>query len=449
MAMMTRSKAKNFQGTDTKDTKSGGVKETKSGGGMDTTKDVSTEWRKGIFQLVFFSMGQGDCCVVTSPDGDHVMIDCGSKKLEAADALKNIQELLRSKDVLNLQGSKKGYLEALILTHPDKDHISCVTEIVRGETDNKGESFNEVTVKKVYFSDPKAGREDFRKSPLRYYGCNSCASTLYFYAGVERIFCVTLRTGAKALDMWKRPFGEQDHVDASQLISNNRVTVAAGKDWEISIIAGNVVREQSDKSDTDGRNAASLVTLVRHGDDTALICGDATLSTENYLYNTFKNANDIKRVYLLQAPHHGSGVTSSSKDFVSLVNPQRVIVSVETNEHAHHLPGKGPISSYTKTTIADVKHPSACWHSVTAQLFYESKDDWSAKKGKGQINFVEEFDNQWRLARYMRSGVGDSFDGWLIIDGFNAQTKFMLYQTPLEKNIRQTGRDRHRRYLFP
>lgn len=440
--------AKKFQGTDTKSDS----KDTKSGGGMDTTKDVPTEWRKGIFQLMFFSMGQGDCCVVTSPDGDHVMIDCGSKKLEAKDALIGIQRLLRSPDVLNLPGSKKGYLEALILTHPDKDHISCVGEILGGDgyyIGDKYVSFDAIKVEKVYFSDSKAARNDFKKSPLRFYGCNSCASTLYNYTSVKKIFCVTLRSDAQILDMWTPPFDEQKHVNASQMISNKRLTVAAGKNWEISIIAGNVVREQSDKSDTDGRNAASLVTLVRHGDDTALICGDATQSTEDYLYNTFKNANDIKTVYLLQAPHHGSGVTSSTDNFVSLVNPQRVIVSVETNEHAHHLPGEGPIGSYTKTTIADEKHPSTCWHWVPNDSFYKSKDDWSAKKGKGQIDFIEEVDNQGRSARYMRTDINDSFDGWLIIDGFNAQTKYMLYQTPLEKKIRQTGRDRHWRYLFP
>ena len=35
-------------------------------------------WKPGEFQILFLSMGQGDCCVITCPDGRHVMIDCGS-----------------------------------------------------------------------------------------------------------------------------------------------------------------------------------------------------------------------------------------------------------------------------------------------------------------------------------------------------------------------------------
>ena len=85
--------------------------------------------------------------------------------------------------------------------------------------------------------------------------------------------------------------------DSATVLIDNELVIAEGattadKPWKVSIIAGNVDKENGDLSDGDGRNAASLVTLLYldtdQGEDYMMICGDATVSTENYLIGTHK-----------------------------------------------------------------------------------------------------------------------------------------------------------------
>ena len=426
---------------------------------MDEDEDVEVTWHPGDFQILFVSMGQGDCCVVTCPDGAHIMIDCGSKALESEDAMIDVQDLIRSPDVLRLPDSVQSRLAALILTHPDKDHITKVAEVVGGDTYYHGtggtKTYAAIPCAKAYFSDYDTGRGDFRASPLRRYGTSMCASTLYDDDIVTELYCVTLRTGAQALHKWVSPFNATGYSNANAQIANNRVTVrngtvvATGATWEVSIIAGNVVREHGDQSDGDGRNAASLVTLIRIGDQKVIICGDATLSTENYLYNTFKGGNVIKNLALLQAPHHGSKVTSSTNNFVKLVKPSAVAISVQLKEHSHHLPGEGVLDAYRPNAGDYDAHPSHKWRRVSDEVFRQTKEEWEAAREEGTLNYNEESDNQFRVARYVRTGVDDDFDGAVVLDGFNSQTKYILLQTSLAKAIRQTGLDAHLYYYFP
>jgi beta-lactamase superfamily II metal-dependent hydrolase len=420
---------------------------------VDESDDPS--WQQGTFQILFLSMGQGDCCVITCPDGQHVMIDCGSKALEAADAMADIQSLIHSRGVINHQDSFNGRISALILTHPDKDHITKVAEIIGGEAyeiRDETKTFDPIPVDTVYFSDHKTGRTDFRNSPLRYYGTSLCATTLYYYSKVQDMYCVTLKTGEKILHKWVPPFDKTGYTSA--LIGSDRVTVCAGTTydgedeiaWEVSIIAGNVARAAGDQSDTDGRNAASLVTLVRRGEETALICGDATISTENYLYNTFRKTDVIRSVTLLQAPHHGSSLTSSSTNFVNLVKPQRVAISVQKDEHSHHLPGIETVRAYIANAVGAKSHPVTGWRTMEHDEFYDATNRWVADK----VKYVEEADNQFRTARFVRQGVdGSNFTGDVILDGFTRQTKYALHQSPLNRDVKQTGIDHHLFYYFP
>jgi beta-lactamase superfamily II metal-dependent hydrolase len=416
---------------------------------VDDTDDVT--WEFGTIQILFLSMGQGDCCVITCPDGQHVMIDCGSKALEAADAMVDIQAVLRS--VTNHEDSDYGWISALILTHPDRDHITKVAEIIGGEAYDVGgdtRTFDPISVSKVYFSDFNTGRTDFTSSPLRYYGASMCATTLYYYSKVSEMYCVTLRTKERVLHKWVEPFDKSGYTNVP--IAGDRVTVKSGVlesnptvTWEVSIIAGNVAREPGDQSDTDGRNAASLVTLVRLGTETALICGDATISTENYLYNTFSTKPDIKSVALLQAPHHGSSVTSSSAKFVNLVKPKRVAISVQKDEHSHHLPGRAAVDAYVKNAVATkTPRPTTAWRSLDDDAFHDIKTAWTFHG-----NYREEVNNQFAPVRYVRTDANDDFTGEVILDGFTRPTKYVLYQNPLSKDVKQTGLDQHLFYYFP
>jgi beta-lactamase superfamily II metal-dependent hydrolase len=460
------------------------AKDTKSSAstGMDVrADDAPPAWTPGAFQVLFFSMGQGDCCVVTCPDGKHLMIDCGIKSQEkdVFNQIIQVQQILRSKDVLNLNDSEKGVLEALILTHPDEDHINKVQHVLGGQnyqfTDTKEVyKFGVINVKKVYFSDSERNRFDYKSGPLRKYG-SGCNETIYGKLSVQELNCVTLNGTTKSVDTWAAPFGEKNH--AARNLTDDFVTVhkADNDSWSVSIIAGNVVKENGDKSDGDGRNAASLVTLLKIGKEKILICGDATSSTENYLRTKFprsqkgtkntKNTNFISDLNLIQVPHHGSDTTSSTQAFVDVVRPKSAAISVQKFEHSHHLPGKAVIERYMKYAEQDDVHPSAGWVQDGKPSQYETyRKNWEeAQKAKKISYIVEVNDNKEKIPvrmvltqvltqidknRSELQNLNDNYKGIRIISGRSYEVKHFLYQEPIQESIRQTGIDGHLWYYF-
>lgn len=78
--------------------------------------------------------------------------------------------------------------------------------------------------------------------------------------------------------------------------------------------------------DSEDWNENSLVLLVRFGEFTALLMGDANTNTERQLLKLYPNL----KVKVLKAGHHGAGDTALPA-FVEFVSPEVVIISVNSN----------------------------------------------------------------------------------------------------------------------
>ena len=78
-------------------------------------------------------------------------------------------------------------------------------------------------------------------------------------------------------------------------------------------------------------NNASIVGKLVYGDIEFLLTGDIEKKVENYLVNQNLNLESD----ILKAPHHGSK-TSSSYNFVEMINPQASVISVgRDNQYKH------------------------------------------------------------------------------------------------------------------
>src|SRR4051812_21109811 len=77
------------------------------------------------FTIRVLDMEQGDCTLIRCPNGDLVMVECGSKSGFTDDRRITAQMAVREWTKNNL-----GAIDALILTHPDRDHYSEVGNIL-------------------------------------------------------------------------------------------------------------------------------------------------------------------------------------------------------------------------------------------------------------------------------------------------------------------------------
>jgi beta-lactamase superfamily II metal-dependent hydrolase len=329
---------------------------------MDVTEDKADPAEE--IRITFLFMGQGDCVLISCPDGKRILVDSGSTGSFGDTEWLRAHMQLRSDDGVG----KRGGLDALILTHPDMDHCNQIASMLRGfkigATTLDGDEVKEQTtstiaVNEVYFS--SAPVDD--RSPLAAYAKSGASDTIYNLLGVKRLHLVRLNETTSSVRTWKwdaegKP-AEDIPLKAGEMVVASGTTAKKKRAWSVRIIAGCVAKSGTDDSDAGGRNARSLVTLLQLGTEKALLCGDATASTERFLVAS-RNAL-ISDVVLLQAPHHGSSRTSSTPAFVTAAKPKSVAVSVDLIEYSHHLPGKAAIDLYLATVQDVASHKVDAW----------------------------------------------------------------------------------------
>jgi len=348
---------------------------------MKKTKPVS---RDEVFDIICFYMGQGDCSLIRCPDGKIVMIDCGSKSDFQVDFVKIVMDQVRDPD----WAGRRMRIDALILTHKDIDHYNQVGWVL-GDTIINKRKYKKLKIDKIYFS---WAYKDH--SPLGRYKGNGLNRVVYdgFFKTSE-LYEVTICSEDDDENFYKKWTSNDSFKDvvAEVPIAGRKYTLfngrtPDGKDWRISLIAGNVLRvkgalkalgkDEDQQPLIDGAtedNARSLITLLEIDGKKALFCGDATFSTERFLVKS--QSALISNVQFLLVPHHGSD-WASSIPFVSATKPAQVAVSSEYMEHTHLHPRKRVITRWLgKVGKTAQPHVIDYWEMDKVKA-YDTLEDW-------------------------------------------------------------------------
>ena len=79
-------------------------------------------WLKTFYgpsiETTFFSVGQGDCSLVVTPEGRRILVDAGPEEDSALNALNT------------LMGQLDRHIDLIVLTHPHKDHVQGVYKVL-------------------------------------------------------------------------------------------------------------------------------------------------------------------------------------------------------------------------------------------------------------------------------------------------------------------------------
>jgi competence protein ComEC len=217
--------------------------------------------------MVFLDVGQGDALALRSPGGRWIVVDAGPRAQRFDAGARIVLPYLRRRGV--------GRIEALVLTHPDLDHIGGAEAIIRGFDVG-------------YVIDPfePTGRD-------AYIGVLEAAS------GDEVPWLEARREVSLRLD----------GVEISILHPNGPTTSSCGG--------------------TDS-NATSVVLLVRYGEFEALLTGDAPVEVEEAILDDLPSELEV-----LKVGHHGSN-TSTSPLLLARTQPKLAVISVGgTNRYGH------------------------------------------------------------------------------------------------------------------
>ena len=260
----------------------------------------------GLLEIHFIDVGQGDCTLVSCPDGETVLIDCGSSG--GGDAAQ-VRQYLQ-----NVLGTTSVDIDTLVVTHPDKDHYNLLPDVVQ-----------DGTVDQV-----------FKIGSKKDYKIVSARNWLY---GHKDKF---ITNGARFHD--KAGFPNED-IDCGQA--------------EVYVLAWNVKAKGSNRNLGNHKvNARSIVLLFLLDDFEVILTGDATFDTEDAItarYGTWLPSE------VLKVGHHGSSTTSNhDANWVQKVQAEYAVVSASSGNTFGH-PRQSVINRLEVFTVAEVAHPMRWW----------------------------------------------------------------------------------------
>lgn len=315
----------------------------------------------GSLHVAFIRVGQGDCAVMSTPKGTVIMFDCGSDSMEDEEKFKfrsRVRKVLTGPKFLGTSNK----VDILILTHPDTDHYNKLQSVLPPSCE----------IVKCYHSAPRS--------------MYSADQTSAFLAGTTADSAV-LEVVVNDDRNPKRPVpGEislngipveaadtEKEITVDRLDGKGGILIVDEENCKVSIVAAGVQHNYHNDSSNE-TNRGSIVTLVEANGEKLLMCGDATINTEQFLINTAKER--LTDLALVQAGHHGSINTSSSQAFIDMVNPIAVVASAGKKIPMHHLPSKEVITRYNNKLTAKERattsnHETFCWAPAALKSYVD------------------------------------------------------------------------------
>lgn len=240
---------------------------------------VATEDRRRVLKVSFLDIGQGDAIFIEAPNGNQVLIDGGSNRK----VLKELGKVMPFYDRT---------IDAVIATHPDKDHIGGLIEVLKNY------------------------RTDFVMEP-------GVSSDTGAYQELE-----------KTISDKKLP----------RILARRGMSLNLGDGARLNILFPD---RNTDEWET---NIASIVAKLTYGNNSFLLTGDSPIAIEKYL--AMIDGRGLKSD-VLKAGHHGSK-TSTSESFAGLVSPEYAIISAGKNNRYGH-PHKEVLDIFEKIKATILK----------------------------------------------------------------------------------------------
>ncbi|MEM9108884.1 MAG: hypothetical protein AAGC72_02570 [Planctomycetota bacterium] len=257
------------------------------------------ELARGEVIIHFVNVNQGDCTIIEWPDGTFSMMDCGTTTWKGNTPKPNPQAV---RSYVRSVLGENPRLRSLILTHPDADHINMVPYVLEG-----------VQIDHLYYVQPTS-QWHYKKRTFAPPGWVSNGGDRYVSDFIDDI------------PSQKKTWLDLHHIDWTGQDSD----WFEDSDCRVYLLAANV---------RGSSNSRSVVLMLENGGFKAMLCGDATRQTEDFILD-YVNKHEFPRGYLdvdvLMAGHHGSQKTSTGPAWVAAVRPELSVASCGfVNEYGH------------------------------------------------------------------------------------------------------------------
>lgn len=322
--------------------------------GDDTTVSVAEgvqQAEPGAVAVHFLELGNkytGDCTYIKVGENIDILIDCGSKSNSVATVSNYLNKYVTD-----------GVLEYVIVTHAHQDHyagfatsakVDSIFDLFECETIITFSTTNQ-KMPTTYLDETVSNKEHISKLGIVSYA-ETTTSTSTLYANFNRELTAELNTtlikGARA---GQKPV----HYTATEVLqtyTDGKIELDAANNINLQILDNYYYANDGHENDY------SVCTLLNQGNKYFIFTGDLEIEGEEKLIEQAQNPvlhSQNFRVELYKAGHHGSK-TSSSMDFLNIINPKIVCVcccagsNEYTNAVANQFPTKEFINNVSQFT---------------------------------------------------------------------------------------------------
>lgn len=222
--------------------------------------------KDSLFKVVFFDVGQGDGIFIETSDKRQIVIDGGPDYNLMAEKISQVVPFWDKE------------LDAIILTHPDSDHINGLFGVLQKyKVDNI-----------VWTGIEKEGSDEKMKN-------------------------------------WKNMIENEVKNDGAKIFLVRDNDYILSKNMRLVFLWPEKTLEMSSKNDS---NDNSLVSRLCYVKTCFLFTGDASMNDEKVLEKKDVSAD------ILKVSHHGSKYATSS-EFLSAVSPNLAVIEVGKNSYGH------------------------------------------------------------------------------------------------------------------
>jgi hypothetical protein len=323
-------------------------------------------------KIEYFRVDNGDMTLITFDSGRTLLIDCHIRKAadDADDDTPDVASQLKER--LKKDGSGKRYVDAMLNSHPDKDHITGFeSHFHTGPLANYVKDSDKIIVREMW-SSPIVFRRASKDHTL-------CPDAKVWAAEARRRVQKyrddkSLSDGDRIVVLGEDIDGKTDDLGAILVKTDGTWSTIAGvldQGFEGLLLAPLTASDDSEE-ETLTKNNSSVVLRIKIGSGTTsdacrfLTGGDAEVAIWEKLWGRHKNNTDHLLYDMLQTPHHCSWHSLSSQSWSTYGEDAEINADAR---NALSQARKGAKLVASSKTILDNKDDPPC---IRAKREYES-----------------------------------------------------------------------------
>lgn len=270
--------------------------------------------------LTFFPVGNGDMALLRLLDGTTILIDCNIRKAADDPADKETRDV--AKDLrarLPRDANGRPYVDAFLLSHPDKDHCSGLCKHFHlGPLEDYADDDKPDAEKKIVIREMWSSPIVFRRASKVHVLCEEAKAWAAEARRRVRLYKEKLWAGEgdRILILGEDKDGKTDGLEAILVRSGEvfaKVNGAPNSYFSAHLLAPSLVCEDDEEVELRAKNQSSVIlnfeivaTQVGMNRYRFLTAGDAEVAIWERLWDRYKDEPEVLAYDVLETPHHCS-----------------------------------------------------------------------------------------------------------------------------------------------